>query len=153
MWNLKSLRCWMICLILVIISGTSNIKRWLGWKNNLNINRLIFAPVTYFNVFAPSVPTFKHVWNAVGPRPSTEFTHFAPRNALPSSHVIENGFCDLTDLFSIFYICEHETVRKYSNQYDYFATRSMTFCGASHLYWELIGVERLMTIELYTPGD
>ena len=40
-----------------------------------------------------------------------------------------------------------------SNKCNYFATRSMIFCSASHLYSALDGAERVMMIDLYVPGD
>ena len=40
-----------------------------------------------------------------------------------------------------------------SNKCNYFATRSMIFCAASHLYPALDGAERIMMIDLCVPGD
>ena len=79
-----------------------------------------------------------HVCTLAEPRPSM-LGHLAPRNVLPSLHVIENGSCDLIDLnrvrfFLVLFYKKIENSKSRNYKYNYFATRSMTFCGASHLY-------------------
>ena len=84
-------------MVLIIQSRTSNKERIYDDHYKQNIQQ-IFALLSHLSCFAPSEPTFKHVCTLTEPRPSIELEHFAPRNVLPSLHVIENGCCDLMDL-------------------------------------------------------